>query len=132
MDITEWKFVDDFFTPIFASRTRKNRTIILLHEFYWLRIHGWFFTPLFVLRMWKDRKIILLHEFYWLRIHRWFFLLLFRFEDVKRQENNFVTWILGWGQNLERRNVERPIFRNFKITNIKTTIDESIDSFIFE
>ena len=26
------------------------------------------------------------------------------------------------GQNLERRNVERPIFQNFKITNITTTI----------
>ena len=30
----------------------------------------------------------------------------------------------GGGQNLERRNVGRPIFRNFKITNIKTTKDE--------
>ena len=28
------------------------------------------------------------------------------------------------GQNLERRNVERPIFRNVKITNIKITKDE--------
>ena len=25
----------------------------------------------------------------------------------------------GGGQNLERRNVERPVFRNFEITNIK-------------
>ena len=32
------------------------------------------------------------------------------------------------GQNFERRNVERPIFRNFKIANIKMTKD----SFIFE
>ena len=38
----------------------------------------------------------------------------------------------GGGQNLERRNVERPIFRNFKITNIKILKDELIDSFIFE
>ena len=29
-------------------------------------------------------------------------------------------------------NVERPIFRNYKITNIKVTKDELLDSFIFE
>ena len=34
--------------------------------------------------------------------------------------------------NLERRHVERPIFRNFKIANIKITKDELFDSFIFE
>ena len=38
---------------------------------------------------------------------------------------------MGGGQNLEQRNVERPIFRNFKITNIKRTKDELFDSFIF-
>ena len=38
----------------------------------------------------------------------------------------------GGGQILERRNVERPIFRNFKIANIKMTKDELFDSFIFE
>ena len=32
----------------------------------------------------------------------------------------------GGGQNLERRNVERPIFRNFKITNIKIILEYSI------
>ena len=37
----------------------------------------------------------------------------------------------GGDQNLERRNVERPIFRNFKITNIKITKDELFDSFYF-
>ena len=36
------------------------------------------------------------------------------------------------GQNLERWNVERPIFRNFKITNIKITKDELYDSFSVE
>ena len=35
-------------------------------------------------------------------------------------------------QHLERRNVERPIFRNFKIANIKITKDELFDNFIFE
>ena len=47
---------------------------------------------------------------------------------------------MGGIQNLERRNVERPIFRNFKIVNTKITkdlsieklIDELFDSFIFK
>ena len=39
---------------------------------------------------------------------------------------------MGRGQNLKRRNVERSIFRNFKITNIKITKDELFDSFIVE
>ena len=38
---------------------------------------------------------------------------------------------MGGGQNLERRNVEPPIFRNLKITNTKMTKDELFDSFIF-
>ena len=38
---------------------------------------------------------------------------------------------LDRGQNLERRNVERSIFRNF-IANIKMTKDELFDSFIVE
>ena len=44
----------------------------------------------------------------------------------------FLHEFSGGGHNLERRNVERPIFRNFKITNIKITKDELFDSFIFE
>ena len=39
---------------------------------------------------------------------------------------------MGGGQNFEQRNVERPIFRNFQITNIKITKYELFDSFIFE
>ena len=39
---------------------------------------------------------------------------------------------MGGGQNSERRNVERPIFRNFKIKNDKITKDELFDSFIFK
>ena len=38
----------------------------------------------------------------------------------------------GRGQILERRNVERPIFRNFKIANIKVRKDELFDSSFFE
>ena len=37
----------------------------------------------------------------------------------------------GVGQNLERRNVERSIFQNFKIANIKMT-KLKFDSFIVE
>ena len=40
--------------------------------------------------------------------------------------------INGWGSNLKRRNVERPLFQNFEIANIKITKDELFDSFIFE
>ena len=36
------------------------------------------------------------------------------------------------GQNSEQRNVERPVFRNFEIANIKITKDELFDNFIFE
>ena len=36
------------------------------------------------------------------------------------------------GQHLEQRNVEQPIFRNFKIANIKITKDKLFDNFIFE
>ena len=39
---------------------------------------------------------------------------------------------MGEGQNLERRNVERPIFRNFKIANIEIMKGELLDNFIFE
>ena len=35
-------------------------------------------------------------------------------------------------QNLERQNIEQPIFRNFKIPNIRITKDELFDNFIFE
>ena len=38
----------------------------------------------------------------------------------------------GGGQNLERRNLERLIFRNFNIANIKVTKDELFDNLIFE
>ena len=40
--------------------------------------------------------------------------------------------LAGGGQNLERRNVERPIFRSFKIASIKITKDELFDNFVFE
>ena len=36
------------------------------------------------------------------------------------------------GQNFEQRNLKRPIFRKFKIANIKITKDELFYSFVFE
>ena len=39
---------------------------------------------------------------------------------------------VGGLQNLEWPNVERPTFRNFKITNIKIAKDELCDYFIYE
>ena len=39
---------------------------------------------------------------------------------------------MSGSQSLERWDVERPKFRNFKIANIKITKEELFDSFIFE
>ena len=39
---------------------------------------------------------------------------------------------MSGSQNWEGRNVDRPIFRNFQIANIKITKDELFDNFIFE
>ena len=39
---------------------------------------------------------------------------------------------MGGGQNLERRNVDRPVFWNFEIAIIKIKRDELFDNFIFE
>ena len=49
---------------------------------------------------------------------------------------SFVTWkkdiAMGGVQNLELSNVERPIFRNFKITNIKIAKDELFSYFMYD
>ena len=47
----------------------------------------------------------------------------------EKKSVNTTTWV---GQNLERRNVEQPIFRNFKIANINITKYELFDSLPFE
>ena len=39
---------------------------------------------------------------------------------------------MGGGQNLERYNVERLVFQNVEIANIKIKKDELFDNFIFE
>ena len=39
---------------------------------------------------------------------------------------------MGGVQNLEWSNVERPIFRNFKVTNIKIAKDELFNYFIYK
>ena len=36
------------------------------------------------------------------------------------------------GVNFEQQNLEQPVFRNFKIANIKITKDELFDSLIIE
>ena len=41
-------------------------------------------------------------------------------------EEGFLCQKKEWGQNLERLNVERPIFRNLKIANIKITKDSVV------
>ena len=41
---------------------------------------------------------------------------------IATQNTLWVVITIG-GKNLERRNIERPIFRNFKIMNIKITKD---------
>ena len=40
--------------------------------------------------------------------------------------------IMGGGQNSERRHVERPVFQNFEIADIKIKKDELFENFIFE
>ena len=49
---------------------------------------------------------------------------------INKLKNGSEPWV--GVKNFERRNVERLIFRNFKIANIKITTDELFDNFIFE
>ena len=53
-------------------------------------------------------------------------------EDDLSFRNWFNGYLAGGSQNLKRRNVERPMFRNFKIANTKMTIDRLFDNFIIE
>ena len=53
-------------------------------------------------------------------------LIILKFSKFLNFENS------GRDQNLERRNVERPVFRNFEIANIKFKKDELLDNFMFE
>ena len=39
---------------------------------------------------------------------------------------------MGGGQNLEKQNLEQPIFWYFKIANVNITKDKLFDIFIFE
>ena len=55
---------------------------------------------------------------------------IFKFTFLKSESSSEL--ISGACQNLERRNVERFIFRNFKIANIKMTKYELFYSFIVE
>ena len=57
-------------------------------------------------------------------------------ESVALKNQSFHTskrvYYSSGGQNLERRNVQRLIFRNFKIANIKIAKRELFDNFIFD
>ena len=61
-----------------------------------------------------------------------FFFFFFFFFFIVIKNTIFVIKTLGGDQNLERRNVERSIFRNFKIANIKVTKDELFDNFMID
>ena len=54
------------------------------------------------------------------------------FESHVAASIGFFSASVGEGQNLERRNVERSVFRNFKIANIKMRKDELFDNSIVE
>ena len=61
------------------------------------------------------------------------FVYTFTIDKISNVHNKFRSLIIMGGiQNLEWSNVERPIFRNFKITNIKIEKDELFDYFIYE
>ena len=66
-----------------------------------------------------------------------FYSLSFHVIDIKLlfQRDKLLYYLEGCpceGQNFEQRNVERTIFRNFKISNIEITKDELFDSFTIE
>ena len=52
-------------------------------------------------------------------------------QEVNKKFNSTI-FMEGGGQHLEQPNVERPLFRNSKISNIKRTKDELFDLFIVE
>ena len=58
----------------------------------------------------------------------------FRENDVRLKDNSGKCHSAKWGggQNLERPNVERPIFQKFETSNIKITKVELFDFSIFE
>ena len=60
------------------------------------------------------------------------FFKAWRLTTLLQRNHRQLLLFAGGGQNSERQNVERPIFRNLKITNIKITKDELFDNFIFE
>ena len=55
----------------------------------------------------------------------------FNSPKLRRWETKWAE-IEGGGENAERRNIERPLFRNFKIANIRIMKDELFDSFVFD
>ena len=61
-----------------------------------------------------------------------YFILIFvisKFQNIGYYNHLFI--LMGGGQHMERPNVERPIFLNPVISNIKIMKDEWFDFFIF-
>ena len=59
-----------------------------------------------------------------------FYILVSEF--VAERFVDLIFSIFEWGTEFEMIHVERPIFRNFKITNIKIGKDQFFDYFIYE
>ena len=85
--------------------------IWLIFWFYCLVWFNWFFES------YNDAT-----NFYWK-----YLIYHFRLDRVK-----YFIIILGGGQNLERQNVERSVFRSFEISNIKIMKVELFDFSILE
>ena len=81
-----------------------------------------YFEILKLLKMLKVTSGPVIYFFYLQNYFFIFFVIINSYEPRKK----------AGIQNLERSNVERPIFRNLKITNIKTAKDELFDYFIYE
>ena len=54
-------------------------------------------------------------------------------EIICNMYNMYIIYVsVGGGQNLKRRNVERPVFQNFETANMKIKKDELFDNSTFE
>ena len=62
----------------------------------------------------------------------WPTILNFQNSTILPPNLNSAAQKTGGGRNLERRNLERPIFQDFKIANIKIKKDKLFDIFILE
>ena len=99
-----WILRTNFFFNVFSQNFFKNFFNILFRIFFPHFLNN-YIAPLFWI---------------YLKVFSKIFFPTFFSKFFKHFFQNFP----GGGQNFERRNVERPIFWNLKITNIKITKDE--------